>query len=132
MSTNKDELASINPEDSRELKELKQKYNDALTLRKIMDRQELAIEGLRFFAILYDVTGETVYLKQMLHESNLALKAIVEILLMKTNTGYEDSFYKLAAQIKSVKEQIKKDINRGLPKHERVQINISQEYKGND
>jgi hypothetical protein len=132
MSTNKDELASINPEDSRELKELKQKYNDAITQRKIMDRQELAIEGLQFFADLYNTTGEIAYLKQMLHESNLALKAITEILLMKTKVGAEVSLYKLAAQIKSIKEQIEKDINRELPEHERVQIKISQEYKKND
>ena len=85
MSTfNLGDPAPINPHDSNELKNLKKAYNESVIQRKLLDKQSTAIDSIKFFSELYVIHNDIVYLKHIITETNIALKTISELLLMKT------------------------------------------------
>ena len=115
MKFDKDGYSTINPQDSQELKDLKKDYNDSLTQRKLMDRQGLAIETMKFFSEIYLTTNDPIYLRRMISEINLALKTISEILLMKTNLNVkesEDNLLDLAKELGDLKKKLQADLDK--------------------
>ena len=109
---NKGDHSPINQQDSNELKNLKKLYNDTVTQRKLMDKQSTAIDSIKFFSELYVIHNDIVYLKHIITETNIALKTISELLLMKTELTTEDiekSLLDLAKDLGSFKKYIEKE-----------------------